>query len=71
MQVDISNQEQMSSFQEQLQSLPSVAGIVHTAMVLRDELIKDLTFETFTEVMGPKIKGKLSKQLLNEFEHDK
>ena len=68
MQVDISNQEQMSSFQEQLQSLPSVAGIVHTAMVLRDEFIKDLTFESFTEVMGPKIKGKLSK---NEFEHDK
>ncbi|KAJ7385705.1 hypothetical protein OS493_013734 [Desmophyllum pertusum] len=56
-QVDISNQKQMSAFKEQLQSLPSVAGIVHTAMVLRDEFIKDLTYESFTEVMGPKIKG--------------
>ena len=56
-QVDISNQEQMSSFKHRLQSLPSVAGIVHTAMVLRDEFIKDLTFSSFTEVMGPKIKG--------------
>ena len=60
MQIDISNQDQMSSFKEQLQSLPNVAGIVHTAMVLRDEFIKDLTFESFTEVMGPKIKGKLN-----------
>ena len=59
-QTDISKQEQMSSFKEQLQTLPSVAGIVHTAMVLRDEFIKDLTFESFTEVMGPKIKGKIS-----------
>ena len=47
----------MSSFKDRLQSLPSVAGIVHTAMVLRDEFIKDLTFQSFTEVMGPKIKG--------------
>ena len=47
----------MSFFKEQLQSLPSVAGIVHTAMVLRDELIKDLAFGSFTEVMAPKVKG--------------
>ena len=60
MQIDISSQDQMSSFKEQLQSLPNVAGIVHTAMVLRDEFIKDLKFESFTEVMGPKIKGKLN-----------
>lgn len=49
----------MSSFKDQLQSLPSVAGIVHTAMVLRDQFIKDLTFESFNEVMGPKIKGNI------------
>ena len=57
----------MAAFKQQLQSLPSVAGIVHTAMVLRDEFIKDLTFESFTEVMGPKIKGKL----LEEVKRDK
>lgn len=67
LQVDISNQNQMSAFKQRLQSLPSVAGIVHTAMVLKDEFIKDLTFESFTEVMGPKIKGKL----LEEVERDK
>lgn len=59
-QADISKQEQMSSFKGQLHTLPSVAGIVHTAMVLRDEFIEDLTFENFTEVMGPKIKGKIA-----------
>ena len=53
----------MAAFKQQLQSLPSVAGIVHTAMVLRDEFIKDLTFESFTEVMGPKIKGKLLEEV--------
>ena len=49
----------MSIFKEQLQSLPSVAGIVITAMILRDEFFKDFTFESFTECMGPKIKGKI------------
>ena len=53
----------MAAFKQQLQSLPSVAGIVHTAMVLRDEFIRDLTFESFTEVMGPKIKGKLLEEV--------
>ena len=47
----------MKSFKDQLQSLPSVAGIVHSAMVLRDQFVKELTFESFVEVMGPKIKG--------------
>ena len=49
----------MSSFKDQLQTLPSVAGIVHSAMVLRDEFVKAWTFESFTDVMGPKIKGNM------------
>ena len=60
LQVDISNQTQMSSLKDRLQSLPDVVGIVHTAMVLRDEFLKDLTSQSFNEVMGPKIKGKTS-----------
>ena len=60
LQVDISNQTQMSSLKDRLQSLPDVVGIVHTAMVLRDEFLKDLTSQSFNEVMGPKIKGKMS-----------
>ena len=51
----------MVTFKEQLQSLPSVAGIVNTAMVLKDELVKDLSFESFAEGMAPKIKGNLKK----------
>ena len=47
----------MQSLKEQLDSIPSVAGIVHTAMVLRDEFIKDWSFRSFTDVMDPKIKG--------------
>ena len=47
----------MSSFKEQLRTLPAVAGIVNSAMVLRDEFVKEWTFESFTDVMGPKIKG--------------
>ena len=50
----------MATFKKQLQSLPSVAGIVVTAMVLRDEYVKDFTFEAFTESMNAKIKGKIS-----------
>ncbi|KAL9968891.1 hypothetical protein ACROYT_G021035 [Oculina patagonica] len=56
-QIDISNQGQMLTFKEQLQSLPSVAGIVNTAMVLKDELVKDLIFESFADSMAPKITG--------------
>ena len=58
LQVDISNHTQMSSLKDRLQTLPDVVGIVHTAMVLRDEFIKDLKLQSFNEVMGPKIKGK-------------
>lgn len=56
-QVDISNPKQMSSLGDRLQPLPNVAGIVHTAMILRDEFIKELKLQSFNEVMGPKIKG--------------
>ena len=47
----------MKSLKVQLESLPSVAGIVQSAMVLNDALIKDWTFEGFTDVMGPKVQG--------------
>ena len=56
----------MLALKERLQSLPDVAGIVHTAMVLRDEYIKDLTFQRFNEVMGPKIKGKRQTSLTSQ-----
>ena len=49
----------MATFREDLENLPSVAGIVITAMVLKDEFLKDLTFESFADAMAPKIKGKI------------
>ncbi len=49
----------MLALKEQLQSLPSLAGIVNTAMVLKDEFLYELTFECFADSMAPKIKGKL------------
>ena len=49
----------MAAFREELETLPSVAGIVITAMVLKDEFLNDLTFESFTDAMAPKIKGKI------------
>ena len=47
----------MATFREELEILPSVAGIVVTAMVLKDEFLNDVTFESFTDAMAPKIKG--------------
>ena len=49
----------MATFRGELETLPSVAGIVITAMVLTDEFLNDLTFVSFTDAMAPKIKGKL------------
>ena len=56
----------MLALKERLQFLPDVAGIVHTAMVLRDEYIKDLTFQRFNEAMDPKIKGKTATNLTSQ-----
>lgn len=50
----------MSTFSKHLESLPSVAGIFNTAMVLKDEFVRDWTFQNFSEVMAPKIKGKIT-----------
>lgn len=44
-----------------------MVGIVYIVMVFKDEFIKDLIFESFIEVMGFKIKGKL----LEDVECDK
>lgn len=49
----------MATFRGELETLPSVAGIVITAMVLRDEYVKDFTFEAFADSMGAKIKGRI------------
>lgn len=57
-QADASSSGSMKALEQRLETLPSVAGIVHTAMVLRDELISSLTTANFREVAAPKIKGR-------------
>jgi len=44
----------MTTFREKLAILPSVAGIVVTTMVLKDEFLNDLTLESFTDAMALK-----------------
>lgn len=56
-QADASDSVCMENLEERLKTLPSVAGIVHTAMVLRDELIPNLKTASLREVAAPKIKG--------------
>lgn len=57
-QADASSSECMKALQQRLYTLPSVAGIVHTAMVLKDELIPSLNINHFRDVAAPKIKGR-------------
>lgn len=56
-QTDISREDHMETLRKRLEDLPSVAGILHTAMVLRDSTIKDMDIDSFKDVMDPKIKG--------------
>ena len=56
-QADASSSVSMKALEQRLKTLPSMAGIVHTAMVLRDELIPNLKTASFREVAAPKIKG--------------
>jgi hypothetical protein len=49
--------------EEICRSMPPIAGLVHGAMVLRDTLFDSMTFEDFTAVLDPKVKGA---QLLDE-----
>lgn len=56
-QADASSSVSMKALEQRLKTLPSMAGIVHTAMVLRDELIPNLKTANFREVAAPKIKG--------------
>ena len=54
----------MKVLHHKLQTLPNVAGIMLTAMVLRDELIDTLDINNFQQVMAPKVKGKYDKWII-------
>jgi hypothetical protein len=49
---------------DELVKLPSMAGVVLTAMVLHDQLIPQVDSDTFNNVMAPKVTGNHSSSLI-------
>jgi acyl transferase domain-containing protein len=59
--IDISNSEQIKSvFKNVLSTLPPLKGIIHSAMVLDDGCLVDMTPERFIKVLQPKMAGALN-----------
>ena len=57
-QGNVSSPQEMASLRQKLQSLPTLAGIVLTTHVLKEEPISALSVPNFMRVMDPKLKGK-------------
>ena len=62
-QADATSSEDMNAIQKELESLPAVAGIAFTAMILEDQLLTEADLVTCKKVMDTKIKGKMSFQV--------
>ncbi|XP_028418020.1 uncharacterized protein LOC114542749 [Dendronephthya gigantea] len=56
-QADVTSWEEMNTVKNELESLPDVAGIVFTAMVLADQFLKKADLKTCRNVVGTKVKG--------------
>ena len=56
-QADVTSWEDMYVIKKELEHLPPVAGIVFTAMVLQDQLVKDADVKTCKKVVETKVKG--------------
>ncbi|KAI9368681.1 hypothetical protein BJX61DRAFT_546289 [Aspergillus egyptiacus] len=55
---DVTDSEQVQAFAAQIQEESwNVRGIVQLAMVLRDSIFENMTFEKWTTAVNPKIKG--------------
>ncbi|RAK76583.1 type I polyketide synthase [Aspergillus fijiensis CBS 313.89] len=58
---DIGHESQVAAlFDQGIRDLPPVAGVVHSAMVLRDVLFENMTFEDYEAVIRPKVHGVLN-----------
>ncbi|KAG4253521.1 hypothetical protein FPRO03_07481 [Fusarium proliferatum] len=56
--VDITDMESLCTAREDIEStMPPIGGVMNAAMVLRDRLFHDLTWEDFAAVLGPKVQG--------------
>ncbi|XP_048587065.1 mycocerosic acid synthase-like polyketide synthase isoform X2 [Nematostella vectensis] len=56
-QVDLSSERQMKALELKLRELPSMAGIVHTAVVLNDAFVHNMDLDSFKVVLAPKVTG--------------
>ena len=56
-QADATSWKDMNVIKKELDSLPPPAGIVFSAMVLEDQLIKDADVDTCRRVVGTKVQG--------------
>ncbi|KAH6607076.1 hypothetical protein Trco_003389 [Trichoderma cornu-damae] len=55
---DVANEKAVKELVEELQdNLPPIRGIIHAAMVLRDVLFEEMTFEDYEAVVRSKISG--------------
>jgi NADPH:quinone reductase-like Zn-dependent oxidoreductase len=66
-QADVTSWKDMNIIKEELEPLPAVAGIVFTAMVLADQLLKDADLKTCKKVVETKIKGKYFRFVISFF----
>lgn len=59
---DVSQADAATHLSEQLEALqlPSVAGVIHAAGILDDELVVSATEEAFSRVMAPKVNGAMN-----------
>jgi malonyl CoA-acyl carrier protein transacylase len=71
--ADISSEQDVVKILEQVQtSLPPLRGVIHAAGVLDDGMMQQMSWERFTQVMAPKVKGawylhQLTQQLSLDF----
>ena len=56
--ADVSDEEALvSAFETMAQEMPALGGVIHGAGLLRDDLIINLDWQSFEEVMQPKVVG--------------
>ena len=60
--VDMSTPESVSQLRSRLQqlSLPPIAGVVHAAGVIEDQLVMETTSPSFNRVIAPKVAGAMA-----------
>ncbi|NEO71583.1 type I polyketide synthase [Moorena sp. SIO3H5] len=55
---DVSQREDLAKIFQQIQaSLPPLKGVIHSAGVLDDALVQNMSWSQFTKVMAPKVQG--------------